>query len=323
MIASLGIGAAFAVSAAPAAAEVETPYPGPSVTIPSSGPASPYPSTITVGDVGTVVSVRVTLNELAHNYTADLNIALQPPNGSTVVLLAGCRGAGNVNGTLTFADDGEVLLRDSVVEPLGTGTYAPSRCMVPVFGDPSPCPCKDSLATLAGGDANGDWKLWVFDDATGDSGSMAGWTLELTTNAAPVAGDGSFSGPRDVLLRDTLAGLASDVDDDELDFEAASEPAHGTLLVSTNGTFNYTPDDGFVGDDTFTYRVDDGLTSDEGEVTITVTDIGDDRGGPEANPTVSPEPNASGWHDRDVTVVWNWTDVDADIDPDHCTTQTT
>jgi hypothetical protein len=194
--------------------------------------------------------------------------------------------------------------------------------MVPVFGDPSPCPCKDSLATLAGGDANGDWKLWVFDDATGDSGSMAGWTLELTTNAAPVAGDGSFSGPRDVLLRDTLAGLASDVDDDELDFEAATEPDHGTLLVSSNGTFNYTPADGFVGDDTFTYRVDDGLTSDEGEVTVTVTD-GDDRGGPEANPTVSPEPGDSGWHDGDVTVEWNWTDDDADIDPDNCTTQTT
>ena len=203
-------------------------------------------------------------------------------------------------------------------EVIGTGTYAPSRCN-PIQG--LPCPCGNWFAPLAGGDPNGTWSLYVYDDLAVDSGSIAGWTLELTTNAAPAAGDGSYTGPRDSALRDTLAGLASDADDDELDFAAATEPAHGSLFVNSNGTFNYTPEAGFVGVDTFTYRVDDDRLSDEGEVTINVTDV-DDRG-PEAHPTVSPEPNAAGWHDGDVTVDWNWTDDGAGIDPATCTTQTT
>ena len=272
LVASLGAGAAFAASSPAAAVEIAPT--GPGVTIPSTGPASPYPSTITVSDVATVVSVRVTLTELVHTFTADLNIALMAPNGRTVLLLAGCRGGDDVNGTLTFADDGEVLNSGSVRELIGTGTYAPSRCAPPRFDGAAPCPCSQSLATLVGGDANGDWKLWVFDDLDGDAGSMAGWTLELTTNAAPVAGDGSFTGPRDVALRDSLAGLTGDADDDELVFAAASEPAHGSLFVNSSGTFNYAPDDGFVGLDTFAYHVDDGRLSDEGEVTITITDDG-------------------------------------------------
>jgi subtilisin-like proprotein convertase family protein len=39
------------------------------------------------------------------------------------------------------------------------------------------------MAALNGASANGSWNLFVFDDAGGDSGSIAGgWSLAVTTN---------------------------------------------------------------------------------------------------------------------------------------------
>jgi Ca2+-binding RTX toxin-like protein len=40
--------------------------------------------------------------------------------------------------------------------------------------------------------------------------------------------------------------------------------------------------------------------------------------GPEARPTPSPRSNGAGWHNRDVTVNWNWLDRDSGIDPANC-----
>ncbi len=50
------------------------------------------------------------------------------------------------------------------------------------------------------------------------------------------------------------------------------QPANGTVVVNLDGSITYTPNEGFVGDDTFEYEIEDenGLT-DRAEVTITVT----------------------------------------------------
>jgi subtilisin-like proprotein convertase family protein len=322
MIASLGLGAAFAVSSPATAAE--TAPTGPGMTIgPGVGGASVYPSTIEVSDVpGSILSARVTLTELTHTWTSDLNIVLQAPDGHTVLLLSGCRDRDDVNGTLTFADGGEPLELGRQNAVIGSGTYSPSKCAAPKLVSPAPaCPCGHYFAPLVGGDPNGTWSLYVYDDAADDNGALTGWTLELTTNAPPVATDGSFTGPEASDLRDSLAALASDPDNDQLDFGLASEPAHGSVFLNRNGTFNYRPDDGYVGTDTFTYSVDDGRVADDGAVTITVTDV--DGVGPLAHPAVSSAASAAGWHRGDVTVSWNWTDDATGVDPAHCTGSTT
>jgi subtilisin-like proprotein convertase family protein len=278
MIAAVATGAAVTVSSPGTAANRA--YSGPGMTIgPDEGPASLFPSTIDVDGVpGKVVSARVTLTDLVHSWTSDLNIALQSPDGRTVALMAGCRGdndaSDDVDGTLTFADDGEVLSDDMEDHVLTTGTYAPSQCSPPFFGDDGPqCPCGPGFASLAGAIPNGVWSLYVYDDENQDRGSLAGWTLELTTNAAPMARDGSFRRPEDTVLRGTLAPLTSDADDDDLDFGLVTPPAHGTAFVSTDGTFVYTPARGYVGLDRFIYRVDDGREVDQGVVRVTITDV--------------------------------------------------
>ena len=48
--------------------------------------------------------------------------------------------------------------------------------------------------------------------------------------------------------------LANDFDTTgSFEADSFSEPAHGTLSVTTDGSFVYTPNSGFVGDDTFIY----------------------------------------------------------------------
>src|SRR5205807_1685937 len=48
-----------------------------------------------------------------------------------------------------------------------------------------------------------------------------------------------------------------------------SGPSHGTLTLNADGSFDYTPANGFAGDDTFTYKANDG-TSDSNVATVTI-----------------------------------------------------
>src|SRR5205085_9770136 len=68
----------------------------------------------------------------------------------------------------------------------------------------------------------------------------------------------------------------SDVDGDVLSAVLVANPAHGTLSLSNNGAFLYTPSLNYTGLDTFTYVATDGaLTSSVATVTITITPVND------------------------------------------------
>ena len=63
----------------------------------------------------------------------------------------------------------------------------------------------------------------------------------------------------------------NDPDGDTLTSVLVSGPAHGTLTLTNNGGFSYTPANGFIGTDTFTYQASDGLAySTAASVTIIV-----------------------------------------------------
>ena len=77
------------------------------------------------------------------------------------------------------------------------------------------------------------------------------------------------------LLRSPLTGnvLANDTDVDSPTLMAAldTDVSNGTLVLNSDGSFEYTPDIGFAGTDSFTYIVSDGEGgSDGGSVEITV-----------------------------------------------------
>jgi filamentous hemagglutinin family protein len=101
-------------------------------------------------------------------------------------------------------------------------------------------------------------------------------TVTITlTNGLPVAIDDlatTYVGQSvniNVLLNDT----DPDMGDVLKVIEGAITPKNGTLVPNEDGTFTYTPNEGFTGDDSFTYAVTDGAnTSAEVEVKITVSE---------------------------------------------------
>jgi hypothetical protein len=87
--------------------------------------------------------------------------------------------ATNIN--LTLDDDASQDLPDG--DPLVGGAFRPAN----LFGaDPFPAPAPAlngdvALSTFNGADPDGEWRLFVHDDANADTGSITGgWKLEIT-----------------------------------------------------------------------------------------------------------------------------------------------
>ena len=80
----------------------------------TSGIASPYPSTINVSGVPALATVKeVKINGLSHTWSDDVDIVLQSPSGTNVVIMSDAGGAGiltNVN--YTFSDAAALSLAD-------------------------------------------------------------------------------------------------------------------------------------------------------------------------------------------------------------------
>ena len=92
-------------------------------------------------------------------------------------------------------------------------------------------------------------------------------------NDAPVAGDDSFEvdGALTVAAPGVL-GNDTDADGVTLTAELVSSTANGVLTFNQDGSFAYTPNEGFSGADSFTYRASDGeLDSDLATVLLSVT----------------------------------------------------
>jgi VCBS repeat-containing protein len=70
--------------------------------------------------------------------------------------------------------------------------------------------------------------------------------------------------------------LGNDIDFTDLPLTAilVAHPAHGSLTLSANGSFSYTPATNFFGTDSFTYQATDGIdSSNTATVTVTVTQV--------------------------------------------------
>lgn len=100
--------------------------------------------------------------------------------------------------------------------------------------------------------------------------------LKLATNGnqVPEANDDAYATNMNQALNVGAPGvLANDTDPEgnALTAELADNAQHGTLTLNSNGSFAYTPSDGFTGEDAFTYRAKDaGGSSNVATVTITV-----------------------------------------------------
>jgi VCBS repeat-containing protein len=96
-------------------------------------------------------------------------------------------------------------------------------------------------------------------------------------NDAPVAANGSASGPEDNPVLGHV--VATDIDSSALSYSLVGVDGgaqHGTVSMSTDGSFTYVPAANFDGIDTFAFKANDGsLDSNIALVDITVTPVND------------------------------------------------
>lgn len=118
---------------------------------------------------------------------------------------------------------------------------------------------------------------------TNDTASGGGMLVRLASAGAPVvrptAGADGFTTSEDAALTTIPPGvLANDSDPGSQPLQSvfATTPSKGTVAVSTNGSFVYTPNANANGSDTFTYRASNGSAlSAPATVSVTVTPVND------------------------------------------------
>ncbi|MGP9546076.1 tandem-95 repeat protein, partial [Psychrobacter sp. AOP7-B1-25] len=85
-------------------------------------------------------------------------------------------------------------------------------------------------------------------------------TADITVasvNDLPVSTDRIIAATEDTVATGQLEA-ATDVDGDDLTYTLDSDANNGTVVVNADGSYSYTPDANFHGEDSFTYTIDDG-----------------------------------------------------------------
>ena len=237
-----------------AAADVGTWCNNDPITVPDSGAASPYPSTVTVSDAGTFAgTVTVELTGVSHSYPGDLDILLVSPTGHSLVLMsdASDQYTNAAATTLTFADSAAGPIPfDSI---LTSGTYLPTNGVATTDAWPAPAPPPSDATTLAAfvnNDPNGDWNLFVVDGARNDAGSVGGWCLTITTADGPFAASATsvVSSPNPSLPGDavmftaTVTGGANPATSGTVTFREGSTTLAADLPVNGLGQASFATD---------------------------------------------------------------------------------
>jgi VCBS repeat-containing protein len=147
-------------------------------------------------------------------------------------------------------------------------------------------------------------------DSDGVEGSRS-YTLTVEADDAPVTGADLYATDEDTALtRDAAAGvLANDSDDenDTLTAAVVTGPAHAAAFtLNGDGSFEYTPEADFHGDDSFTYEASDGRSETLATVTLTVSPVDDAPLAVDDVATVTEDAGPTA-----VEVLANDTDVDA------------
>lgn len=162
--------------------------------------AALYPSSITVAGLAGQMVTKATLSlyGFSHGFPSDVDILLIGPQGQKSIVMANTGGQNRYSVTnlnLTFDDDAASML--PIYTQLVSGTFKPTDGYAALlylqlpFDFPPPAPAGNSnsptaLSVFKNTDPSGTWKLFVVDDASGDSGTIAGgWSLTLSV-AVPI-----------------------------------------------------------------------------------------------------------------------------------------
>jgi uncharacterized repeat protein (TIGR03803 family)/VCBS repeat-containing protein len=124
-----------------------------------------------------------------------------------------------------------------------------------------------------------DGKFYGTTTEGGPNSTSAGVVFRITMNAPPIASDDRYTISEDTALIVDWPGVLandSDAEGNKLAAVLMTGPTHGTLSLTPNGSFTYTPSPNYDGSDSFTYEAEDGAGgSTAATVSISVTPIND------------------------------------------------
>jgi len=172
-------------------------------------------STIDVPDTKAIVDINVLIN-ITHTFDGDLDIFLIAPDDTRVELTTD-NGSGGDNFVDTIFDQEAATSITAGAAPF-TGSFRPE-------GD---------LSTLYTKMANGTWTLEIYDDGSGDTGTLTGWSLIFTFPGAACGPHMTYS--THALVADTCTGTGGAVDG----VWDAGERVQFSVTVENDGTVDLT-----------------------------------------------------------------------------------
>ncbi|MBE9061110.1 S-layer family protein [cf. Phormidesmis sp. LEGE 11477] len=128
------------------------------------------------------------------------------------------------------------------------------------------------------GFSGNDSFTYTINDGNGGISEAATISISVgAVNDAPVSSDDDFSGNEDTVITGNVLNNDTDADNEaeELTASLLDGPENGSVLVNPDGSFSYTPNTNFNGEDSFTYIVSDGALTDTGTVTLSVDAVND------------------------------------------------
>ncbi|WP_156148304.1 tandem-95 repeat protein, partial [Vibrio jasicida] len=133
----------------------------------------------------------------------------------------------------------------------------------------------DGIATITPtADWNGSEELTF--TATDPDGEVVSQTVDFTVNAvADIVADSADIVEDTPTILDVLDNDSFEGQSPVVSVEAGNSPANGTVVVNTDGTITYTPDQDYNGADEFTYTVTSGGVTETTTVTLNVTPVND------------------------------------------------
>ncbi len=212
---------------------VTTPTGG-AITINSSGNASPYPSNIAVSGVsGLVTNLKVTITNLSHTWPNDIDMVLFGPTGAhSIIFTDAIGGSGGITGRTYTFQTGATALPLTGLPVSGTygvvngGSYGGT-------GTPSAV-TNTGLGIFNGTNPNGTWSLYVFDDVSGDIGSIGSWSLEITVPATTYAWSPATYLDNTAIANPTASGIMTNTTYTVTVSGSAGCTATGSVAVTVN-----------------------------------------------------------------------------------------
>ncbi|MCC6075852.1 Ig-like domain-containing protein, partial [Pseudomonas sp. GCM10022188] len=206
--------------------------------------------TVTDADSGESLTRTVTITVTAAVDLTALADSISTAEDTPVNGTVASNDSTSSGGALSFAKASAPAHGSVVVNSDGTYTYTPD-------------------ANWSGADS---FDYTVTDAASGESLTRS-VTITVTAATDLVAVNDTATTAEDTPVNGTVASNDSTSSGGALSFAKAGDPAHGSVVVNSDGTYTYTPDANWSGADSFDYTVTDADSGESLTRTVTVTVI--------------------------------------------------